>query len=86
MEPARGGKGPVDQLVRNAVVQGIKEADVFTGMRDLGGNAFERSRRTGEIGAVIDYRDVTADRLMIPDSVLLEKMHSVSPNRAISQI
>jgi hypothetical protein len=30
VQPARGGKSPIDQLVRNAVVQGIKKADVFT--------------------------------------------------------
>ncbi len=38
---------------------------------DLGGNALERSRRASEIAAVIDYRDLTADRLMIPNSALL---------------
>ena len=77
MEPARGGKGPVDQLVRNAVVQGIKEADVFTGMRDLVTNPFERARRTGEIGPVIDHRDLTGSRLMILDPMLLEQVHLV---------
>jgi hypothetical protein len=86
VKPARGGKGPVDQLVRNAVVQGIKEADVFTGMRDFGRNAFERSRRTGEIGPVIDYRDPTGGRSRILDSLLLEKVHPVSPNRVMSQL
>jgi hypothetical protein len=86
VKAARGGKSPIDQLVRNAVVQGIKETDVFTGMRDFGSNAFERSRRTGEIGAVIDYPDLTGGRSRILDSLLLEKMHPVSPDRAISQI
>ena len=61
------------------MVQGIKKADVFTGMRDLGSDAFERSRRTGEIGPVIDYRNLTSSRLMILDPMLLEKMHPVSP-------
>jgi hypothetical protein len=37
-------------------------------------NVFERSRRAGEIGAVIDYRDLTGGRSRIRDSVLLEKM------------
>jgi hypothetical protein len=86
VKAARAGKSPIDQLVRNAVVQGIKKADVFTGMRDFGRNAFERSRRTGEIGAVIDYRDQTGDRSRILDSVLLEKMHRISPDRAVPQI
>ena len=86
MEAARGSKGPIDQLVRDSVVQGIKEADVFTGMRDLGSNAFERSRRAGEIGAVIDYRNMTGGRLMIPDPVLSEKMHTITPDGVISQI
>jgi len=65
VKPARGGKGPVDQLARNAVVKRIKEANVFTGMRDLGGNLFERSRRTGEIGAVI--RSPGSDRPLRED-------------------
>ena len=55
-------------------------------MRDLGSNAFERPWRIGEIGAVIDYRDLTGDRVMIRNSLLLEKMHPVSPDRAISSI
>jgi hypothetical protein len=55
-------------------------------MRDFGSDAFKRSRRIGEIGAVIDYRDLTGDRMMIRNSLLLEKMHLFSPHRAISQI
>jgi hypothetical protein len=55
-------------------------------MRDFGSDAFERSWRTGEVGAVIDYRDLTDDRSRIFDSLLLEKMHLFSPHHTISQI
>jgi hypothetical protein len=47
---------------------------------------FERSRRTGEIGAVIDYRDLTGGRSRIRASLLLEKMIPFSPDCAASQI
>jgi hypothetical protein len=53
-------------------------------MRDLGGNAFGRPRRAGEIGAVIDYRDLTGGRLRILDSLLFEEMHPFTPDRAVS--
>jgi hypothetical protein len=86
VELARSGKSPIDQFVRHAVIQGIKEADPFAGVRDLHGDTFKRARRAGEVGTVIDYGDLTGGHSVIADSVSLEKMHSVSPNRAMQQI
>ena len=83
VELDRGGKSPIDQFIRHAMVQGIKEADLFTGVRDLCGDMFKCSRRAGEVGTIIDYRDLTGGRSMIADPVPLEKMHPVSPNRAM---
>jgi hypothetical protein len=66
------------------VVQSIKEADVFTGMSNLASNAFERPRRAGEIGAVIDYRDLTGGRSRILDFLLRRDASRYSTPRNIT--
>jgi len=68
------------------MVQGVKEADAFTGMCDLGSNVFDRPRRTSEVGTVINYRDLADSRFIILDLMLFEEMHLYSPDHAVSQI
>src|ERR1700732_3601708 len=56
VEPARGGEGPFDHLVANAVVQRIEEPDILAGVGDLGGDPVEGSRLAAEIWPIIDDR------------------------------
>jgi hypothetical protein len=48
VEPTRRGKGPLDRVVGDAVVQRIEEPDIFTGVRNIGGYPLESSRRAGK--------------------------------------
>src|SRR5215471_10005385 len=54
MEAVRSGKGPVDQRIQHAMVQHIEGPDVLAGMRDFGGDPFERPGHAGEIRLVVD--------------------------------
>src|SRR6516165_1433274 len=76
VKPAGGSKGSADQLVRDAVVQRVKEPDILAGMRNLGRDVLERSWHTGEIGAVIDDRDQCGGGVIISDRLLFEEVHS----------
>src|SRR5260370_20788536 len=75
MGSARGGKGPVDQLLGDPMVQRVEEPDILAGMRDLGGNPIERSRHAGEVGTVIDDGDQLRSPVVILYPMLLEQMH-----------
>ena len=86
MEPARGRESPLDQFVGDTVVQGVKETDIFAGVRDFSGNAFERPSLGGEIGAVVDDRDPTGGGVTVSDLILLKQVHRISPSREMLQL
>src|SRR5262249_25380665 len=77
VEPARRGKGALDQFVGDAVVQHIEKSDVLTCVGNLGRYVVERSRHTGKTRAIIDHRDQPRRRGIIADRLFFEEMHSV---------
>jgi hypothetical protein len=63
------------------VVRRIEEPDIFAGVGNIGGYTIESSRRAGKVRAIIDDRDHPGGRVIIPDRILLEEMHSCLRDR-----
>jgi len=47
--PTRRGKGPIDRVVGDAVVQRIEEPDIFAGAGNIDRYTLESSARTGKV-------------------------------------
>ena len=78
MEPARRGKGAVDQLFRNGVVQRIEEPDLLAGMPQLTRKSRQRACLAGKKRPEIDDRDLRRRRGVILDPEFLEQIHPVA--------
>src|SRR6516165_766843 len=71
--PTRRGKGPIDRVVGDAVVQRIEEPDIFAGAGNIDRYTLESSARAGKVRPVIDDRDHPRGRVIILTAYCLKR-------------
>ena len=75
MKALRRREGGIDCGLRNAVIEGVEEADILAGIFYVRRDPFQRAGGAGEIRAVIDDGDLIGRGFEILHGVLLEEMH-----------